>query len=79
MRRPAFWIDRKYEGELHYEFVFMIPGCELDYQTLSSTIMDEFLKLYENDKKWNDIQLKDNQPTRLLLHINLEKKNTDVM
>lgn len=64
---------------LHYEFVFMIPGCELDYQTLSSTIMDEFLKLYENDKKWNDIQLKDNQPTRLLLHINLEKKNTDVM
>lgn len=64
---------------LHYEFVFMISGCELDYQTLSSTIMDEFLKLYENDKKWNDIQLKDNQPTRLLLHINLEKKNTDVM
>lgn len=41
--------------------------------------MDEFLKLYEKGKKWNDIQLKDNQPTRLLLHISLEKKNTDVM
>ena len=64
---------------LHYEFVFMIPGCELDNQFFSSTIMDEFLKLYEKGKKWNDIQLKDNQPTRLLLHISLEKKNTDVM
>ena len=64
---------------LHYEFVFMIPGCELDNQFFSSTIMDEFLKLYEKGKKWNDIQLNDNQPTRLLLHISLEKKNTDVM
>ncbi len=64
---------------LHYEFVFMIPECELDNQIFSSTIMDEFLKLYENDEKWNDIQLNDKQPTRLLLHISLEKKNTDVM
>lgn len=56
---------------LHYEFIFMIPGCELDNQILSSTIIDEFLKLYENDEKWNDIQLNDKQPTRLLLHISI--------
>lgn len=58
---------------LHYEFVFMIPGCELDNQIFSSTIMDEFLKLYKNDEKWNDIQMNDKQPTRLLLNISLEK------
>lgn len=59
---------------LHYEFVFMIPGCELDNHILSSTIMDEFLKLYENDEKWYDIQFDDKQPTRLLLNISFEKK-----
>lgn len=61
---------------LHYEFVFMIPGCELDNHILSSTIMDEFLKLYENDEKWYDIQFDDKQPTRLLLNISFEKKIT---
>lgn len=52
----------------------MIPGCELDNQILSSTIIDEFLKLYKNDAIWNDIQLNNKQPTRLLLHISLEKE-----
>ena len=61
---------------LHYEFIFMIPGCELDNQILSSTIIDEFLKLYKKDAIWNDIQLNNKQSARLLLHISLEKGET---
>lgn len=56
---------------LHYEFFFVIPGCELDSQVFPSTIMDEFFKLYENDENWNDIQIDVRRTDKMLLHLNL--------
>lgn len=57
----------------------MKPECELDNKVISPTIMDNFLKLYENNEKWKDIQIDDKQPTKIFMHIGLEKQNIDVM
>lgn len=58
---------------LHYEFVFMIPGCELDSNVFPSSIMDDFLKLYESNENWNDISMNYDEPTKMYLHISFEQ------
>lgn len=54
---------------LNHEFLFMVPGCKLDYELYPQTIMDDFLKLYKRKQKWIDIKINANQPTNMYLHV----------
>ena len=51
----------------------MIPGCELDSKVFSSSIMDDFLKLYESNENWKDIPMNYDEPTKMYLHISFEQ------
>lgn len=52
----------------HLEFVYVVPGCQLDKFDIKNNILDDFLKLRKDNNRWNNLNMQHPQPVHMKLH-----------
>lgn len=62
----------------HLEFVYVVPGCQLDKFEIKDNILDDFLKLRKDNNRWRNLEMHRLQPTHMKLHASFYmKKNNE--
>lgn len=52
----------------HLEFVFVVPGCQLDTFEIKANVLDDFIKLRKDNNRWKNLDMRRPQPTHMQLH-----------
>ncbi len=58
----------------HLEFVFAVPGCQLDDFDIRYNIIDDFLKLRKDSNKWRNLDMRRPQPVHMKFHATFPMK-----
>ena len=61
---------------LQLEFLYVIPGCVEDKFMIEENILDEFLRLRNDQNLWRNLKMNCRQPQSMLLRMNLYRKNS---